>query len=265
MGWNAEEKAMNYLEALEQLKDMLKDFDYDEDWDHANTTARCLAWLSGNENWFAVADEYWKKQQQKEIKEDIAKKEGTKKMTKPIEDYTADELSAKIEAIKAERERTANALKRYEEELERREQEVHLGVPAERKAYAEAYFVNCTGDVINQPLDPNDTGDKRIFNMFDVFTTEASAERHVEMLLAWRKALVANSKGEPIDIKVLLPLLSKGWVAMDKDGEWFWYECKPSKEMIFWDSNKGRSEDMFFPINLKRADNWEESLMECGL
>lgn len=75
MGWNAEEKARNYLEAIEQLKDMLKDFDYDEDWDHANTTARCLAWLSGNENWFAVADEYWKKQQQKELKEDIAKKE----------------------------------------------------------------------------------------------------------------------------------------------------------------------------------------------
>ena len=41
-------------------------------------------------------------------------------MTKTIEDYTMDELSAKIEAIKAERERTANALKRYEEELERR-------------------------------------------------------------------------------------------------------------------------------------------------
>lgn len=39
-------------------------------------------------------------------------KERIVKMTKQIEDYTADELSAKIEAIKAERERTANALKR---------------------------------------------------------------------------------------------------------------------------------------------------------
>ena len=36
-------------------------------------------------------------------------------MTKQIEDYTVDELSLKINAIKAERERTANALKRYEE------------------------------------------------------------------------------------------------------------------------------------------------------
>ena len=41
-------------------------------------------------------------------------------MTKQINDYTVDELSAKINAIKAEREKTANALRRYEEELERR-------------------------------------------------------------------------------------------------------------------------------------------------
>lgn len=34
---------------------------------------------------------------------------------KTIEQYTADELYAKIQAIKAEREKTANALKRYEE------------------------------------------------------------------------------------------------------------------------------------------------------
>ena len=33
-------------------------------------------------------------------------------MIKQVEDYTEDELSAKIEAIKAEREKTANALKR---------------------------------------------------------------------------------------------------------------------------------------------------------
>lgn len=52
-------------------------------------------------------------------------------MTKPISDYTVDELSKKIQAIKAERERTANALKRYEEELERRKQETPLGVPLE--------------------------------------------------------------------------------------------------------------------------------------
>ena len=45
-------------------------------------------------------------------------------MTKQINDYTVDELSAKINAIKAEREKTANALKRYEEELHGRIEEL---------------------------------------------------------------------------------------------------------------------------------------------
>lgn len=75
MGWNAEEKAAYFLNALEDMKDMLADFDNAEDWEHAKTTARCLAWLSGNDNWFEVSHEYWKKQQQKELEEDIAKKE----------------------------------------------------------------------------------------------------------------------------------------------------------------------------------------------
>ena len=61
-------------------------------------------------------------------------------MTKPINEYTTDELSAKIDAIKAERERTANALKRYEEELERRKKEVPLGVSC-----SGSFFVNAEG------------------------------------------------------------------------------------------------------------------------
>ena len=163
-------------------------------------------------------------------------------MTKPISDYTVDELSEKIEAIKAERERTANALKRYEEELERRKQEVPLGVPLESGQFAGilgTYYFGFASDK-----------EKRVFD---------------GILKDYVEALQKLAKGEPIDIRALLPFLKKGWVAMDKDGEWFWYECKPSKEMSFWDSNEGRFEDMFFPINLKPADNWEESLMECGL
>ena len=119
-------------------------------------------------------------------------------MTKQIEDYTEDELTAKIEAIKAERERTANALKKYEEELKRREKEVPIGVP--------------------------------------------------------------------IDIKVLLPLLKKGWVAMDKNGDWYWFKNKPytdSQEMC-WRLNSIEICQIRV-CNLKPADNWEDSLMECGL
>ena len=214
MGWNAEEKASYFLNALEDMKAMLTDFDNAEDWEHAKTTARCLAWLSGNENWFEVSHEYWKKQQQKELKEDIAKKE-----------------------------REANNLKRYEDERERRKREAPLGVPLEV---------------------PMDCAISRAFLL--CFQSKESADKFDnEYFTNFIKALQDIAKGEPIDIRALVPLLKKGWVAMDKDGEWFWYECKPFKEMIFWDSNEGRFENMFFPVNLKPADNWEESLMECGL
>ena len=174
-------------------------------------------------------------------------------MTKPIEDYTVDELSLKINAIKAEREKTANALKRYEEELERRKHKIPLGVPQEG-----LFFV-----------DTNSNVDKRygLFSLayvdYNCFLSKESAEKHAEMLLAWRKALVANSKGNPIDITVLLPLLKKGWVAMDKDGTWCWYKRKPKIHQDLW---KNDSLYIFLScFNIKPAENWEESLMECGL
>ena len=138
-------------------------------------------------------------------------------MTKQISDYTVDELSKKIEAIKAEREKTANALKRYEEELERRKQEA-----SQRR------------------LD--------ISNLYE----------------DWLKSLVDISKGEPIDIKVLLPLMKKGWVAMDKDCRWFWYQYKPIKTTDKWGQSYFVLKELF-PFNLKPAENWETSLMECGL
>ena len=138
-------------------------------------------------------------------------------MTKPISDYTVDELSKKIQAIKAERERTANALKRYEEELERRKQEAS----------------------------------KRRLDVSNLYED-------------WLKTLVAITKGEPIDIKVLLPLMKKGWVAMDETGFWYWHKNKPSKREEDWRAKDDIAGDMV-AFNIKPADNWEESLMECGV
>lgn len=179
---------------------------------------------------------------------------------KTIEDYTADELSAKIEAIKAEREKTANALKRYEEELERRTCNIPLGVPV----YASdrnVYILDIGGTVINGKINP----ESRTAKLLSTFETKESAEKHAEMLLAWRKALVANAKGEPIDIEVLLPLLPKGWVAMDKDEEWCWFpilNAKPEIRNGQWMSGDWENLNAF---NLKPADDWQTSLMECGL
>lgn len=170
-------------------------------------------------------------------------------MVKNITEYTKEELSAKIEAIKAERERTAEALKKYEEELERRKQEVPLGVPLESNQYGGilgTYYFSFTSDKT-----------KRVF--------DGRLNDYVE-------ALQKLAKGEPIDIKVLLPLLPKGWVACDSKGEWFVFSCKPfirkkvgSKEEGIWDSNNHEGYIGYLPFNLKPADDWKTSLMECGL
>ena len=169
-------------------------------------------------------------------------------MAKQIEDYTAYELFAKIEAIKAERERTANALKRYEEELERRKNKNWLPLKEE---------VNFTINKLTLSTACIE------IKVREGFYDEDSFHKYLSALKATRKAWFDNSKGEPIDIKVLLPLLKKGWVAMDKDGTWYHYEEKPRIHKDLWinDSNC----KFLVGFNLKPAENWEESLQECGL
>ena len=169
-------------------------------------------------------------------------------MTKQIEDYTANELLAKIEAIKAERERTANALKRYEEELERRKNKNWLPLKEE---------VNFT---VNQLTLSTACIEIKVR---EGFYDKDSFHKYLSALKATRKAWFDNSKGEPIDIEVLKPLMKKGYVAMDKCSNWYWYEVKPKRSSDVWTAEK----PAFYlsAFNIKPAENWEESLMECGL
>ena len=166
-------------------------------------------------------------------------------MTKQNNEYTVDELSKKIQAIKAERERTANALKRYEDELERKKQEVPLGVPLPDKDGAPFIGVYELG-----------------------FSSEKSFYTFSERFQNYVTATRDNAKGEPIDIQVLLPLLKKGWVAYEKEYGWVWFNNKPfilmgTEEDKTW-SSKG-SFGIIGGFKLKPAENWEESLQECGL
>ena len=173
-------------------------------------------------------------------------------MTKTIEDYTVDELSAKINAIKAEREKTANALKLYEEELERRKNKNWL--PLTPVLYSAKYE---SEEILHVEFKAEIT-----FNNYSCFY------KYREYLEEINKNLVANSKSEPIDIKVLLPLLKKGWVAYEKEYGWVWFNNKPfilrgTEKDKTW-SNEG-SFGIIAGFKLKPAENWETSLMECGL
>lgn len=167
-----------------------------------------------------------------------------------IKTATAEEIQNHIEKLEQNICSCKEKIEWYKQEQERRKQ---LGVPCEGR-----FYVILNGNV-------SETLSKHMDSMFNSFHSEESAEKHAEMLLAWRKALVANAKGEPIDIKVLLPLLKKGYVAMDEDERWYWHKDKPT---LYEDEGTWRDAKVcysLFAFNLKPAENWETSLMECGL
>lgn len=67
-----------------------------------------------------------------------------------------------------------------------------------------------------------------------------------------------------INIKDLLPILRKGWVAMDEDGSWIWSEIKPEiKNCNIWELSKQCSYCTLTEfINILPVPNWKESLIE---
>lgn len=173
------------------------------------------------------------------------------------------QLIEKINNLKAERERTADCLKELEAELKKRKNKTPLGVPSSNRV--KNYYSVTEYGHINALYDDDDELDKRFFDIGNYFSSKESAEKHSEMLLDWRKdGLLANANGEPIDIKVLLPLLKKGWVFYQGNiNAWLWSKNKPTLTNIRWEY-----EAEFYPIhafNIKPAKDWRKSLMECGV
>ena len=70
-----------------------------------------------------------------------------------------------------------------------------------------------------------------------------------------------------ITIYDLLPLLKKGWVAMDEDGTWVWYDKKPCKrtDMLIWGGNSGDWRTLPRAFNIAPFDgDWKDSLLKVG-
>lgn len=70
-----------------------------------------------------------------------------------------------------------------------------------------------------------------------------------------------------IKIEQLVPLLRKGWVAMDKDKIWYWYERKPWLEddsQNFWSSYDNEGSFSLEAFDIEPAEDWKNSLIETG-
>ena len=69
-----------------------------------------------------------------------------------------------------------------------------------------------------------------------------------------------------IKIQDLLPLLRKGYVAMEKYGIWYWYTHKPVPDNIgIWIQLPDGDLYELSAFNIAPFDgDWKDSLMECG-
>lgn len=64
-----------------------------------------------------------------------------------------------------------------------------------------------------------------------------------------------------INIQDIIPYMKDGWVAMDSDYEWYWFEDKPMKNQVCWDSPFCDNLNMF---DIAPADDWTKSLIKVG-
>ena len=68
-----------------------------------------------------------------------------------------------------------------------------------------------------------------------------------------------------ITIYDLLPLLKKGWVAMDNNGNWWFYKTKPIKCSSAWFGRTGIAEGdkLSYSFNIEPFDGyWKDSLIK---
>lgn len=73
-----------------------------------------------------------------------------------------------------------------------------------------------------------------------------------------------------ISIIKVISTLEPGYVAMDKDGRWYWYKLKPIRKCDCWMPSYNymdyiddiQHENLSCTRRIKRASNWKKSLIE---
>ena len=64
--------------------------------------------------------------------------------------------------------------------------------------------------------------------------------------------------------KNIAPYMRKGWVAMDTDNSWWWFDTKPSTEIIneqWINMSEARNLAAF---TIEPVEDWTKSLIEVG-
>lgn len=62
----------------------------------------------------------------------------------------------------------------------------------------------------------------------------------------------------------IAPHMRRGYIAMDKDGEYLWHEKRPTKQAGFYWRNKGLIFEIGIFFNIKPVKDWTKSLIKVG-
>lgn len=72
-----------------------------------------------------------------------------------------------------------------------------------------------------------------------------------------------------INIQDIIPFMKDGWVAMDEDGEWHWWQNEPEQRIkndvfSYWWELDGYMVCLSNVYDIAPADDWTKSLLKVG-
>lgn len=67
-----------------------------------------------------------------------------------------------------------------------------------------------------------------------------------------------------INIEELIPFMKKGWVAMDMNRKWFWYNKEPMATLECWLGNKADELCCLGAFDIAPVEDWKKSLRKVG-
>ena len=171
-------------------------------------------------------------------------------------------MSESISTMMSALQKQLDDLRREVESLKPQEVTKKLGMPCDSRR--RIYYSLCGNGSISRCQDNGEGLDDKLFTEGNYFDSLEDAQAYKDRLTEWKGSVERVHKSLPINVRVLFCLLPSGWVAMDKRGCWYWYEKKPIRKYSRWEAIEGDYHTLS-AFNLELAENWETSLMECGL
>lgn len=188
-----------------------------------------------------------------------------------IESMSDQELIDNVSEVKMMILKNKLMLQQLEQEVKQRKQKPYIGAPCPHRLRGKPFYTLSSDLSVECFIDDFENREiaETAFNTLNYFDSAESAQKHAELLLLWKRDLINASNGNPIDPRVVAVLFTQGYMVMSRRGTWYYYPSKPvldSRDGCWVRASAGDvTIDLSRIFNIKPVENWQESLLECGL